>query len=354
MHYINSRLEYIDNVYYIMSADIIVAPPLHDIATAATLRGRRRGRAFRRLQPRPPGRAPGRGDATHFHGAHMPHTDDERELALRRAARGYADRRPRRADAAQAQLRREAFRAFLAVHNLTAAELARRAGLPTANALYNFLNRRAGSLALPTIEAILRACPGTTAGDIIGHPPARGGEANDNTARPQVLTVPLVCETGVQPADTYLGVLESGPASRAHISVPAMRAPAIPVPPGTVPPGDDLFAVRVTAPGAERLFAAGSLLVCQKLPDVADDLPDGTLVILRCRYSRVTRVDVREVGHFHDRIWLWQHSTHPHHQQPQPGPEPLWGSIRVPGGETITVIGVVLASWQPEAPIVTP
>jgi hypothetical protein len=133
-----------------------------------------------------------------------------------------------------------------------------------------------------------------------------------------------------------------------------MPVPAIPVPKGIVPSTGDLFAVRVTAPGAEHLFAAGTLLVCRRMPDFAADLADGTLVILRRRANGTTRIEVREVAHFDGRLWLWPRSTHPEHQQPHPGPEPLCGSSRAPGGETITILGAVLASWQPAGPTTAP
>jgi hypothetical protein len=68
----------------------------------------------------------------------------------------------------------------------------------------------------------------------------------------------------------------------------------VPVPAGTVSPGLDLFAIKMAAPGADRMFALGSLLACQRLIDGVEDLPDGTLVVLQTRSNGWTRVDVRE------------------------------------------------------------
>jgi hypothetical protein len=162
-------------------------------------------------------------------------------------------------------------------------------------------------------------------------PSAAAAAASASPARP--FLVPVVAETGTTPTD------------QSATAEPVLQ---VPVPAGTVPPGPDLFAIKVAA--AERLFVIGSLLVCQRLRDEVEDLPDGTLVILRARSNGNTRVDVREAEHFNGRLWLWPHSTHPDLQQPLPGPTPLTAPTRVSGGETIAILGIVVASWQPEAP----
>jgi hypothetical protein len=163
--------------------------------------------------------------------------------------------------------------------------------------------------------------------------PSAAAAVSASPARP--FLVPVVAETGTTPTN------------QPAVAEPAMQ---VPVPARTVPPGPDLFAIRVAAPGAEHLFALGSLLVCQRLRDDVEDLPNGTLVILRARSNGNTRVDVRQAEHFNGRLWLWPRSTHPDLQQPLPGPTPLTSPTRVSGGETITILGVVVASWQPEVP----
>jgi hypothetical protein len=246
----------------------------------------------------------------------------------------------RRADSPQAEIRRNALRRFLKERQLTVTELARRAQMPTPNALYNHLHGGSASLSQTTIEQILTAFPDATLADITGirgsgsaAMPSAAAAASASPARP--FLVPVVAETGTTPTN------------QPAVAEPAMQ---VPVPARTVPPGPDLFAIRVAAPGAEHLFALGSLLVCQRLRDDVEDLPDGTLVILRARRDGNTRVDVREAEHFNGRLWLWRRSTHPDLQQPLPGPTPLTAPTRVSGGETITILGVVVASWQPEAP----
>ncbi len=276
-----------------------------------------------------------------------PNSSDERELALRQAARRYADRKAKSPDAPQAQARQQTFRRFLADRGITRAELARMAGLPTGNALYNFTRGQSATLSLSTLEAIQSAIPGATIAEIIGERrPASLTQPAEAPAirRGQALTVPLLCTTGVQPDGVELELTQLGVA-RAGVGDPAgSSASAIPVPQGIMPPTADLFAVRVIAPGAELLFPVGSLLICKVASGLDDDLPDGTVVILRCRANGSTRIDVREVGHFNAQIWLWQRSTHPEHQQPQASPRPLWGSHRASGGETITILGILVAS----------
>jgi hypothetical protein len=249
----------------------------------------------------------------------------------------------RRADSPQAEIRRNALRRVLKERQISAAELARRAQMPTPNVIYNHLRGDSASLSQVAIENILAAFPDATLADITGirgsgsaaMPSAAAAAAAAAASPARAFLVPVVAETGATATD------------QSATAEPPMQ---VPVPAGTLPPGPDLFAIRVAAAGAERLFALGSLLVCQRLRDDVEDLPDGTLVILRARRDGNTRVDVREAEHVNGRLWLWRRSTHPDLQQPLPGPTPLTAPTRVSGGETITILGVVVASWQPEAP----
>ncbi len=73
-----------------------------------------------------------------------------------------------RATAERARQRRAALQRFIDQHGLNRAELARMAGLSNANSLHNFLNGRAASLSLRTLEAIVRAVPGATLEELTG------------------------------------------------------------------------------------------------------------------------------------------------------------------------------------------
>jgi hypothetical protein len=249
-----------------------------------------------------------------------------------RQSRPSAATRP--GNSPEAEIRRNTLRRFLREHQITVAELARRAGLRNANMVHNHLNGGSASLSLATIEKILRAFPGASLADLTGIKVA--GADRPSTA-PTPFVVSLIAETGIVPN------------GRAAAMEPALQ---LPIPPGTVPPGPGLFAIKVASPGAEHLFALGSLLICQRLIDSVEDLPDGTLVVLRAHGRTHTRVDVREAEHFDHRLWLWTRSTHPDWQQPLPMPPPLIAPARMAGGETVAILGIVVASWQPQAPMV--
>lgn len=77
-----------------------------------------------------------------------------------------------------AEARRKAFRRFMESHELTPSEWARLAGLPTPNAIYNFLNGRAQSLSQDTLRRLADALPGVLVSDIFGETEQkRRGEA---------------------------------------------------------------------------------------------------------------------------------------------------------------------------------
>ncbi len=59
--------------------------------------------------------------------------------------------RQRTTGQAAAQRRRHALQAFLDAEGMTATDLARSIGLPTPNAIYNFLNNRSESLSTPPV-----------------------------------------------------------------------------------------------------------------------------------------------------------------------------------------------------------
>jgi transcriptional regulator with XRE-family HTH domain len=227
-----------------------------------------------------------------------------------------------------------AFRRFLADRGLTQAELARRAGLPSANSISNFLRGSSASLSLATMEAIVQAIPGATLDEISGKGLFRNLAAGKavTLAVETPRTVPLLAETGRQPD-------QPDPA----------QPPRIPVPPGTVQPDAALYAVRVAGPGAERLYSAGSLLICQRLAQDETDLPDGSIVIVKGNRAGEVYVAIREVERFEGRLWLWPRSTHPEHHQPLPAPSPLAIAVRR-GDDIYRVAGIVLATWQPEVP----
>ena len=68
----------------------------------------------------------------------------------------------------RAERRRRSLRRFMAEQSLMPAEMARRAGLPSANTLYNFLNGRSSQLSQSTYEKLAEVVPGTTVDRLTG------------------------------------------------------------------------------------------------------------------------------------------------------------------------------------------
>jgi hypothetical protein len=340
-HYFRYHIVIMNAIPIYMEQTHSSAPIFHDISAVRRRLASPTLSCIRRLRRRPSCRPPGRGRGGPPYGQiYMTIQSNGRGNAHAPAGESRPAPNTPAAEAPQAQIRRYALQRFLAERQINAAELARRIGMPTANAFYNHLAGRSGSLSHDVIERILHAFPDATLADITGIRGARSAavpvSASPGARLGSPYMVPLVAVTG--------GCLSS---DEAAAGIPDMQ---VPVPPGTVPPGLDLFAIKVAAPGAEHLFALGSLLVCQRLIDGVEDLPDGTLVVLRARSNGGTRVDVREAEHVNGRLWLWLRSTDPDMQQPLPAPLPLTAPTRVAGGEIVTVLGIVVASWQPEAP----
>ncbi len=82
-------------------------------------------------------------------------------------------------EAARAEQKRAALRAFVDEHGITIGELARRAGLTNANAFYNFLHGRSQGLSTATLLRICDNFPGTTLDHLLGRD-NRGGKPDSD------------------------------------------------------------------------------------------------------------------------------------------------------------------------------
>lgn len=111
-------------------------------------------------------------------------------------------RKPRPVEAT-AEARRYVLREILAQNGLTVTALARRAGLPSPNALYNFLNGRTLSLSANSLAAIRAALPHVDlTGLVVGN---LGAPASEPPAPPLALTYEEVQSTIHQPTDLVVG-----------------------------------------------------------------------------------------------------------------------------------------------------
>jgi hypothetical protein len=230
---------------------------------------------------------------------------------------------------AAAERRRQALRTLLARHGLTPRDLARAAGMPTGNSLYNFLKGRTESLSQQTLERIVAAVPGTTMAELSGLAPAgRHGAASGH-----LVAITMVAQAGAWRTSTRL---------------PAGDWSAMTFPTGPGIPAPDLFAVRVRTPGAELIYPDGTALVCRPIGGSLDGLPDGARIVIRRERPGRCETTVRELRR-HDGVpWLWLRSTHPEHQEPVPLATRDNGADRRSRIGVVTPLGLVLASWRIE------
>ena len=200
-------------------------------------------------------------------------------------------------------------RRFLDDNALTPTTLARQLGLVTPNLFYNFLNGHSNSLSQAILELIAQRYP-TLA--VSPHPGVEQGA--------QVCPVVAIAAIGLEQAAFRLDE-----AKRVKISLPT----SLPAQHGVA------FGVWV-GEGAERVYAAGSLVICcepAKGPSV--DLGGQRLLVSR-RLGNGIEVSLREPRVHNGQLWLWSMSDRPEKQTP----------ITRDG---VTVEGIVLASWRIES-----
>ena len=110
------------------------------------------------------------------------------------------------------------------------------------------------------------------------------------------------------------------------------------------------FGVSVREPGAEKLYPAGSILVCIPTHAYENQVADGNKLILQRIVGDKVEVTVRELELQANEAWLWPRSSHHEYQTP----------IRMPytpnhpiqpwrDGETrFSVAAVVVAAYMPQ------
>jgi len=232
---------------------------------------------------------------------------------------------------ARADRRRAGLRRMLQTRQLTPAELARIIGAPNANAFYNFLNGRSDALALDTVEMILAAFPDLSFPELVGLPPPAGtliAPEREVIVRIRAIAGPWSWEP------EWPDVLQD------RVVIPAGLIAGLP----------GVFAVQMNDAGAGLLYPPGSLLVCRPLPATWEEIPSGSRVVVRYQRNRRFRTVVREITRDGDRIRLWPRSSDPRYRPPYHGPVavPLLEPSQGPHGTTVTILGIVVASWQPE------
>jgi hypothetical protein len=229
----------------------------------------------------------------------------------------------------KAEHRRDALRHALAAANMRPSDAARAAGFTTANQIFNFLNGRANSLSQDTIERLAQVIPGSSIASLTAN------------------------ETRQAPISAIQGVIvravAEGGKMRDSFDVPKREQfeVALPVEPEHQRAG--AFGVSVHAPGFERVFPNGTILVCVPIPQYKAPLVTGTKLILQRVVGKDTEVTVRELRiDPRERAWLWLRSDDPEHQSPIEMPWPFTNEMWKQDTSRFAVTAVVVGAYMPQ------
>jgi hypothetical protein len=233
---------------------------------------------------------------------------------------------------ADAERRRSVLRQLLKRHNMRPAELARRAGLPTTNALYNFLNGHSRSLSQATIEKIVALFPDGSADGLIIRPVASSITMPHNRqAPPGIVVVPVIAEARLGVSQPTLGL---APKDQLALWIPTKL----------VGNRQRLFGVRVGRPGGEELYSAGTVLICIAVSMRHPDWLNGQRVVVTEPRDSGIEVSVRRVQVHESGIWLWPDTEDPRHQRPLLAPQ----AMDPAANHDVAIVGRVIATLQPE------
>ena len=235
----------------------------------------------------------------------------------------------------RANRRRRAVREALEAAQMTPTEAARAAGMTNANAIFNFLNGRSQSLSHNTLEKLAEVIPGAS----------------------------LASLTGLEPTDAIsppVRPIQVRAAAAASLMQASFDLPVRAQTQAYMPIGDELhsagaFGVVVREPGAEKMFPAGSILVCVPMTVFEGHLRNGERVILQRINGGKAEVTVRELALEANEAWLWLRSTHPEHQMPvrmpyTPGQPPQpWRDQENRYSVAAVVVGAYSPYWTPGA-----
>ena len=219
---------------------------------------------------------------------------------------------PRIGSRDRAEARRDAFKAMMSRLDTYPTDIARRADLPNANAIFNFLGDRSASLSQSTLDRIVAAFPGTRHDEWTGRLPP------DPAFRPGNL---WAVARGGWPALTCEA--EAGVWRRSPRLSPDKWA-LVPMPSDLPPPGPFAFAVRLKGKGADLLYPPGTVAVCLPLEQMLPSLRTGCRVLVRLERHRRHELAVQELVIDGPQAWLWPRSSEAVHHVPTPLPWPLW------------------------------
>jgi transcriptional regulator with XRE-family HTH domain len=224
------------------------------------------------------------------------------------------------------EARRQALQRAMDERGMKPADVARAAGLPSANAIYNFLNRRSKSLAAETLERIARALPETSVEELTG---LNTGPRRDANA---------VLLRAVARAGVWLPRFDLPHAEQTEIPLPVTRELAI----------AGAFAVRVEPPGAELRWGSGAIQLCIPPGTMERPLTHGSWVVLERARDGKVEITARQVEVENGKAWLWLRTKDPRFPPAVPMAWPCDGARAWRhDGEQLRIAGIVVGVWEP-------
>jgi transcriptional regulator with XRE-family HTH domain len=231
------------------------------------------------------------------------------------------------ADESRAEARRQALKKIMNEKDVTAADVARMAELPTANAIYNFLSGRSRSLSAETYEKIAKAIPGVSVSELTGL-----SEGKARKTKP--VSLRAIAEAGVWRDRFDLPLSE-----QAELALPVTQEQIL----------AGAFAVKLQGVGAEKRWPAGATLLC--VPALSTDVPicSGRWVILERQLEGKVEVTARQVEVENGKAWLWLRTGDPRQNASAAIPVawPTDGRPWKNGNERLQIAGVVLLACEP-------
>ncbi len=229
----------------------------------------------------------------------------------------------------EVERRRQALKRAMDSANMRPADVARDAGLPSPNAIYNFLRgKRSKGLSAETYRKIAKVIPGSTVASLQG--------IDDSPPPSTVLTVTVK-------AEAKAGAL------RASFDLPLDEQTEAPMPIDRALIAEGAFGVVVRRPGAELLYRDGTILVVMPISAYEGSLTGGRRVVLQRIRDRSVEVTIRELQVIEGKAWLRAGSIDPRHDTSVEmrwpgGVERMWKH----GDDRYWLAGVVIGSYQPE------
>ena len=216
-------------------------------------------------------------------------------------------------DETRAELRRKALRQVMAERGLSPADVARMIGLPTANAIYNFLNKRSKALSSDTYEKMAKFIPDTSMAQLTG----------------------LASRAPDQKGAILRTVAQAG-LWRDRFDLPHVEQCEVPLPITQAQALAGGYAAKVLPPGAEMRWPHGALL-----------LVAGSWVVVECVHEGRVEVTVRQIEVDNGKGWLWLRTSNARFIGAVPVSWPCDGRPWRHDGDRYQVMGLVMGAWEP-------